>query len=208
MGSFKDQEHKTKWLFQGDSVTDCNRNRPDLLPWGNGYVRIIAEQLAKTHPSIEIINRGISGHRTHDLLDRWQQDTLDIKPDRLYLLIGINNIWHKYLYQKPSSIDEYQRHLEQMLKAVQVQLPQTKIILLTPFLLPVGVAQPPWFDELDEQIQVLKKITNQNHYPLIHLQQLLKTFANPSLIAPDGVHPSKLGHQAIASEILEAFNRE
>ena len=42
---------------------------------------------------ITFINRGISGNRVRDLRARWQEDCIDLKPDILSILIGINDSW-------------------------------------------------------------------------------------------------------------------
>ncbi|MBM3909326.1 MAG: hypothetical protein FJ352_00945 [Firmicutes bacterium] len=115
-----------RWLFQGDSITDSDRNRLLSDDVGQGYVKWLAESLKCDYPNIILINRGISGHRTHDLVLRWHQDTIAINPDRLFLLIGINNIWHQYLLNKPAYLYEYNHHLRWMLNETKRFLPHTK----------------------------------------------------------------------------------
>lgn len=78
-------------LFQGDSVTDCGRSREDTTDLGPGYPRFAAEELAKRYPNLRVINRGISGNRSGDLVARWEEDCLALKPDLLSILIGIND---------------------------------------------------------------------------------------------------------------------
>jgi len=81
-------------LFQGDSVTDCNRNRRSLYDLGNGYVK----KLLGMANNILLVNRGISGNRTNDLLARWKEDTILVAPDFISILIGINEVWHHYIW--------------------------------------------------------------------------------------------------------------
>ena len=83
-------------LFQGDSITDAGRrNAADGL--GNGYVAIIRGWLAARRPdlTVRILNRGVSGDRTVELLARWREDCLGLKPDVLSLMIGVNDVWRK-----------------------------------------------------------------------------------------------------------------
>jgi hypothetical protein len=62
-------------LFQGDSITDCGRNRDaagtpnDLCGLGQGYAMMAAAQLLSTRPAdgLRVFNRGISGNRVVDL---------------------------------------------------------------------------------------------------------------------------------------------
>ena len=48
---------KSLVLFQGDSVTDCRRNRNDEYDLGDSYVRIVGEYLKKNN--VQVINRAI-----------------------------------------------------------------------------------------------------------------------------------------------------
>ena len=85
-----------KILFQGDSITDAGRNREDYHNLGNGYPKFAAPIIAANHPEIdfEFINLGISGHQTIDLVNRLESDFVDIQPDIISILIGINDVWH------------------------------------------------------------------------------------------------------------------
>jgi lysophospholipase L1-like esterase len=82
-------------LFQGDSITDGNRGRNDdpnhIL--GHGYCFIIAAKFGSRFPEcgLTLLNRGIHGNTVESLAARWQQDTLDLKPDVLSILVGIND---------------------------------------------------------------------------------------------------------------------
>ena len=75
-------------LFQGDSVTDAGRSREDPDDLGPGYPRFAAETLKKSYSGLTVINRGISGNRSCDLVARWDEDCLALKPDLLSILIG------------------------------------------------------------------------------------------------------------------------
>ena len=61
-----------KVLFQGDSITDCDRDRTtnDLGP---GYPAKVAEVYRCLYPGsgAQFINRGVSGNRSRDLLARY-----------------------------------------------------------------------------------------------------------------------------------------
>jgi len=83
-------------LFQGDSITDIGRSGGEK-PLGNGYVAMLAGMLQARNAELKatITNRGISGNRTQELLDRWQVDCLDLKPTVLSIKIGVNDLWRK-----------------------------------------------------------------------------------------------------------------
>ena len=90
-------------LLQGDSITDAGRDRSkqananDARAMGLGYAMLIGCELLRDHPQagLEIYNRGVSGHKVPDLDERWQEDTVDLQPAVVSILIGVNDIWHK-----------------------------------------------------------------------------------------------------------------
>ena len=85
-----------KILFQGDSVTDAGRDRTDFHGLGNGYPKFAAELIGNDFPDreIEFINRGISGDKAESLKARWQSDCIELMPDVVSILIGVNDTWH------------------------------------------------------------------------------------------------------------------
>jgi hypothetical protein len=89
-------------LFQGDSITDAGRNKKQELAnnawsFGVGYANHIGSWLLEEMPekNLTIYNRGISGNKVYQLADRWEKDCLDLKPNVLSILIGVNDYWHK-----------------------------------------------------------------------------------------------------------------
>ena len=191
-------------LFQGDSITDCNRNRENPNDLGFGYVQKIQAAL----PNHVVINRGISGNRTIDLLMRWQTDTIDLKPDILSIFIGINEVWHYHFYQKvltPSMFEDYYKNL---LKQVKYLLPHTQIVLIEPFVLPIGVYQKSWDVELFEEQAIVRKLSHMYNTHYVPLQDILNQKLGQyrmDKIADDGVHPTDLGHDIIKEAILEVI---
>lgn len=81
-------------LFQGDSVTDCHRNREDENDLGNSYVKYVNSYLKDFN--IKVINKAISGNRVDHLLQRFDNDFKAVNPDYLFLLIGVNDTWHNF----------------------------------------------------------------------------------------------------------------
>ena len=81
---------------------------------------------------LTFINRGVSGNKVNDLALRWKTDTLDIKPDILSILIGVND-----LNGGVSAVD-YQQRYEQLLGETVKSLPHVRLVLCEPFGLPSG----------------------------------------------------------------------
>ena len=84
-------------VFQGDSITDAIRNCENDNYMGSGYATMVAGELGLSEPNeYKFYNRGISGNRVLDLYARWKTDCLNLKPDYLSILVGINDVWHEY----------------------------------------------------------------------------------------------------------------
>src|SRR5580698_60236 len=119
-------------LFQGDSITDGNRGRtadPNHI-LGHGYVFIIAAKFGAAFPEakLEFFNRGVSGNTVLDLEKRWQKDTLDLKPDVLSVLIGVND------KGKGVPFDQYERVYDRLLADAMAANPKLKLVLCEPFI--------------------------------------------------------------------------
>lgn len=186
-------------LFQGDSITDANRAY-DHPPYGHGYVN----ELTKHITQAIIINKGISGNRTTELLERWDLDAISIKPDFISILVGINEVWHKYKWNKPMTTHQYKENYIKLLELMKKSNPNTKILLIEPFVYPIGAYESTWDNDLAEEQKMVKELaaTYANYYiPMQHiLNQYLQKYKMKDIL-DDGVHPTLLGHQLIEKEV-------
>lgn len=193
---------KPLFLFQGDSITDANRNRNVFDDLGFGYVKEFAQQF----PQVQVLNRGISGNRTENLVERWHVDTLALKPDFLSIFIGINEVWHGHAQGKLFPVAETIHHYKTILDLTKKHLPQTKILIIEPFGLPLGVFQPEWRITLDEEIPAIRKLIKDYADSYIPLDGLMLDYSlrySAVKLADDGVHPTPLGHRLIAYEVAQ-----
>lgn len=201
------------FLFQGDSITDGNRTRNN--DWnhvmGHGYQYIISSKLWFDRPEEHYMfyNRGISGNRIKDLEARWQKDALDVKPDILSILVGINDVAAIVNNRDPESIDEFERRFNNILEKTKKALPKTKIVLCEPFILPVGMVVEQWKlweTEIKKQQSVIRKLAKK--YDAIYVE-LQEPFNKACKKAPadywiwDGIHPMPAGHELIARQWLK-----
>ena len=191
-------------LFQGDSITDGNRGRNadqnHIL--GHGYQFLIACKYGAELPErkLTFINRGISGDRVSGLIRRWQTDIIDLKPDILSILIGVNDL------NSGVSAEQYEQQYDQLLTDTVNALPSIKLVLCEPFGLPVGGKKASWEKyraDLAVRQAIVAKLGEKYHAPVVHFQ---KTFDDAVNRAPadywiwDGVHPTYAGHQLMAEE--------
>ena len=206
-------------LFQGDSITDVGRNRErnDMLGWG--YPRLIEAQLGFEHPGeYNFQNRGIGGNRILDLYARIVKDILNIAPDYLSILIGVNDIWHGLDDANGTGIQRFEKVYDMLLTELQEELPDTKIMIMEPFVLR-GPATDNREDQPDrwelfssgvyQVAAIVKGLAEKHGVKFIPLQ---KKFNEAEKLAPatywlfDGVHPSAKGHELIKRQWLKAFN--
>lgn len=195
-------------LFQGDSITDCQRDRSDPASLGKGYALMAASMLAASQPGLapDCLNRGISGNRTGDLLERWKADCLALKPDVLSLLIGINDVWRRYDRNLPTSAETFEANYRKLLDRTHEALPDVRLILMEPFLLPVPEDRRQWREDLDPKIEIVRQVARDYGARLVPLDGIFaaaSTRQPPESWAADGVHPTPAGHALIAQAWLE-----
>ena len=198
-------------LFQGDSITDCGRSRETAEDLGNGYPAKIAavQEILFPGSGIRFINRGISGNRTGDLLERYEKDFLALKPDLVSILIGINDTWRRYDRNDPTSADVFESRYRTLLENLKRDLPDAKIIIIEPFLLSSIPERAVWREDLDPKIQAVRRLAKEFadfFIPMdgIFIKHIVKGIKETDLAA-DGVHPTSLGHGIIAAEWLKTL---
>lgn len=208
--------NNTTILFQGDSITDCGRNREvgamanDLGGLGQGYAMMAAAELLSNRPAdgLRIFNRGISGNRVVDLYARIQGDILNLKPDVLSILIGVNDTWHGKNpdWSNGVAVPKYERIYRDLLNEVREALPAVKLLLGEPFVLQCGVVRDDWVEEIDQRRAVVAKLAGEFGAVLVPFQSMFNEavrHAPPEYWAADGVHPSAAGHLRMAKCWLE-----
>ena len=197
-------------LFQGDSITDAGRDRRNYHNMGNGYPKYASELIAAAHPEldIEFINFGIGGNRTCQLFDRLYLDCIAFQPDVVSILIGINDIWHRYGGEKISTTDaqlalNYRSILERLKRETNA-----KIVMIAPYVLDVDDKQA-MKDDLVTVGAIIRELADEFADVFIPLDELfaeaIKTQPEPKFYSGDGVHPNANGAQFIGKVYAEAI---
>jgi len=205
-------------LFQGDSITDGGRQRVgnDLNHiMGQDYAYLIAARLGARFPERQLtfLNRGISGNTATDLAARWQADTLDLKPDVLSILVGVNDAADVVDGRaKAVTAGQFEQTYDRLIEDALKALPNVRLVLCEPFVLPVGRVKTgweKWSAEMTSRRQIVAKLAAKHHVPFVPFQ---KVFDDACRRAPadywlwDGVHPTYAGHQLMADAWLRALN--
>lgn len=196
-------------LFQGDSITDAGRDKEltseanSQPAFGHGYAWMAASQLLVGWPAgnLKCYNRGISGNKVYQLADRWQTDCLDLQPDVLSILIGVNDIWHTLNGNYDGTVEIYERDYHALVKRTKQALPSVKLIICEPFVLRCGAVNDKWFPEFDGYRAAAKRVADEAQAHFVPFQSMFDQaveFAPPEHWAHDGVHPSDFGAALMA----------
>ncbi|MFB3894722.1 MAG: SGNH/GDSL hydrolase family protein [bacterium] len=196
-------------LFQGDSITDAGRDRNQSESLGFGYALFTASWFQAQHPEkpVTFLNRGISGDRIRDLQARWTKDCLELKPDIVSILIGINDTWRRYDQNDPTTTEQYEAGYRDIItKTLKLG---TKLILCEPFVLHISEERIRYREDLNPKIAVVNKLAIEYQTILIPLDKIFQEVSRirpPSFWAADGVHPTPAGHALIAQHWLKAVS--
>jgi lysophospholipase L1-like esterase len=203
-------------LFQGDSITDCGRDRHVLEPnraaaLATGYPLMAASTLLREHPDmgLQCFNRGVSGNKVPDLQARWQDEAIALRPDILSILIGVNDLWHKLRNNYSGTVADYESQYTALLEQTKSALPGVRLVVLEPFVLHTGQVTDEWFPEFDERRAVAQRVARAAGAQFIALHenfQHLTRRAPAEYWAADGVHPTPAGHAVIAQAWLQAVH--
>lgn len=206
-------EKGQKLLFIGDSITDCDRAKPEgegRGALGNGYVSLVDAFLQSSYPElgIRVVNKGISGNTVRDLKARWQEDVTDQAPDWLAVMIGINDVWRQFdlpfMPDKHVPEDEYEATLREL--AADAKPRVRGLVLMTPFYLEPD-ANDPMRARMDRYGQIVKQIAGESGALFVDTQAAFGRVLGhlyPAALAWDRVHPSQAGHLVLARAFLNA----
>jgi lysophospholipase L1-like esterase len=189
----------TRILFQGDSITDGNRGRsldPNHI-LGHGYVFITAARQGAAFPSakLDFYNRGVSGNTVRELQKRWAKDTLELKPDLLSVMIGVNDS------SKNVPLAEYEQTYDELLTSARAGNPKLKLVLCAPF---VKHKDGPVPADIIARQGIVAKLAAKHGAALVDFQKVFDAATTAETPADywiwDRVHPTYRGHQLMADE--------
>lgn len=219
-------------LFQGDSITDCNRfynETPNMFEkiykvfarrntLGNGYPLLVTNALQKEQEGkYKFVNKGVSGDRVPDVYARIVRDIIFIKPDYMSLLIGVNDVWHGFDFKNGTGLQRFEKVYNMIIEELKEELPDMKIMILEPFILE-GAATADRADEpgrykkfrsdIEQVAAIAKALAEKHGLKFVPLQAKFDEAAaktSPAAMLSDGVHPTEKGHELIKTEWLKAF---
>ncbi len=208
-------EANSKLVMIGDSITDCGRAQPIgeglFEAHGKGYVAYVAGLLTATYPErrIRVVNMGTSGNTVRDLRARWQRDVIDLHPDWLSIMIGINDVWRQYdsplQPEIQVDIEEYERTLDELISLSKPHL--RGLVLMSPYFIEPNPADA-MRATMDRYGAVVQRLARKHACIFVDTQAaFLKVLrhCHPAALAWDRVHPNTAGHMVIGQAFLNAI---
>ena len=201
-------------VFAGDSITDCGRFQ--FPPLGNGYVYIFNNLLLAKYPELKVnvVNAGVSGNTVVDLKNRWEDDVLSLNPNWVSILIGINDVYRHLGGQPGLDPESFYRNYREILEMTRKSLPNAKLILLAPFYISRVTVEDSFrrkvLDLLPTYIEKVEKLSREYNAIYVDLHAMFQKLLNhrePTVYAPEAVHPTFAGHTAIALAVMEALEK-
>ena len=156
---------------------------------------LVARILSATSPLVAI------GNRVVDLYARWKGDAVNLKPDVLSILIGVNDTWHEFNWQNGVELDRYEQVYRMLLQYTLKKLPKVNLVLCEPFVLPTGVVMPEWVAEMDGRREIVARLAKEFGAVFVPFQKMFDEAmkeAPAEYWASDGVHPTPAGHSRMA----------
>lgn len=209
-----------KILFIGDSITDANHNYSDDS-LGEGYVKLIADELRLSHPEVEILNKGHDGFTVFSLWKFLDHDCISKKPDIVSILIGCNDVSIKMSTGRTLKEQGFQEYYEKILKTIRKKT-KAKIICMGPFIFPHPQEFASWIPEMKSAESMAKEAAEKYNALFVPLHDVLNGAVSVYMeqninagqqmpvsrlyekITTDGTHLTTEGARIVAEKWLEA----
>ena len=200
-----------KILFQGDSITDAGRDKRNYHHLGSGYPKFAAALISERHPKteFEFINFGIGGNRTCQLFDRLYSDAIAFQPEVISIMIGINDVWHRYSHRIMTRDEQIETNYRAILSDIR-KYTNAKIIMISPFLLDCDDKEAIRSDLVSVK-EIIRNLADEFADVFIpldeHFEEALKTQPEAHYYSNDGVHPNENGAKFIAKLYADAVDK-
>ena len=213
--------NSTKVIFLGDSITQQGENFEGEGTY-KGFITSLRENVSQ---EVELINKGIGGNKVPDLLLRYNDDVLKLKPNIVFIYIGINDVWHKYDWGTGSDIDIYEKGLRKII--TDIKAVGAKIILCTPTVIGENNGEFKLNNnfkdidtmeimnkDLDAFSDVVRNLSSEFNTDLLDLRKKFKEYISENndqnmpkgVLTSDGVHLNNEGNKLIADAMIKFLN--
>ena len=213
--------NSSKVIFLGDSITQAAESEEGEGTY-KGFITSLRENVSQ---EVELINKGIGGNKVSDLLLRYNDDVLKLKPNIVFIYIGINDVWHKYDWGTGSDIDIYEKGLRKII--TDIKAVGAKIILCTPTVIGENNGEFKLNNnfkdidtmeimnkDLDAFSDVVRNLSSEFKTDLLDLRKKFKEYISENndqnmpkgVLTSDGVHLNNEGNKLIADQMIKFLN--
>lgn len=197
-------------VFIGDSISDVRFNKKQRRSIGGAHCfpLQVAAEWKRIGMNVKCFFKGIASNRSWHVYDRLTKDVMELKPDLVVLLIGVNDAWEDFVpNQYPVKIRHLEPHFREIIRRLSTELPNAQVLLLTPFITSTIPEKQGFRKILNKYIDIERVIFKEFSYnEIINLQEVFDNAekeTQPQLLATDSVHPTDLGHSLIKNEIIK-----
>ena len=220
-----------KIIFLGDSITEAGVYDTEvgipydgelIYPNYTGFITLLSRNIKE---NIELVGKGIGGDKVSDLLTRYRDDVIKLNPDKVFIYIGINDVWHKYDFGTGSDIDLYEKGLRAIISDIKSL--GSKIVLCTPTVIGENTGDfelgnqfknvetmEKMNGDLDTFSDVVRKLSNEYETELLDLRKIFMDYLAENnlnndaagILTTDGVHLNGQGNKLIADQMIKFIN--
>jgi lysophospholipase L1-like esterase len=191
-------------VAMGDSTTAGTpgwRSPVEAPPAGTGdRTSQYAFWLMEAHPEWDVLNRGVDGERSDQILARFDRDVLAVNPRVVVIIAGVNDV-----YQGRPAAHAIE-HLDDMYK----QAHRASIAVVAGTIIPYNTATPDQNARMHEINAWIRSRSDAN--PRVHFVDTRAAVAAPHSAdllgdTPDQLHPSPRGYRHMADAIRPVLER-
>ena len=183
-----------------------NRNEKHVVFMGNSIIQGWKQADPDFFSNPKFLNRGIGGQTTPQMLERFERDVLEVKPEAVLILAGTNDIAGN---TGEITLIEIRDNIAEM----AVMADQGGILVILCSVLPAK--EYPWRPGREPNIRIpqlndlIRELSEDNGYYYLDLFSAMADENNglPSELAEDGVHPTRAGYDIMKMKTLEALKQ-
>ena len=190
-------------VAMGDSTTAGTpawKSRVEAPPSGSGdETSQYAYWLMRAEPSWEVINQGVNGERSDQILARFDRDVIAQKPAAVVIIAGVNDV-----YQGRTA-----GHVVEQLRTMYDRAKGSKIPVVAGTIIPYNTATA---EQNRKMHEVNSWIRERADGRWLHVVDTRAAVALPGSIdqlaeTPDELHPTAAGYCRMAATILPVLDR-
>ena len=152
--------------------------------------------LMKAHPEWTVINRGVNGERSDQILARFDRDVIQASPAAVVIIAGVNDVY------QGRTVD----HVIEQLHGMYARAAGAGILVVAGSIVPYNTATP---EQNTRMRQINDWIRRQPDVAFADTRSAVAASDNPDQLfeSPDSLHPTAAGYHCMADAIAAVLER-